>query len=93
ELMQNLLALGQIARIDQYLTGSALVQYAEIAATVRRLDYNNYGGAILLGLEGTVVVGHGRSLAKAIKSAIVLCYQAASRHVVESIKNAKYATD
>ncbi|MBM3172543.1 MAG: phosphate acyltransferase, partial [Chloroflexi bacterium] len=80
-------------RIDQYLTGSALVQYAEIAATVRRLDYNNYGGAILLGLEGTVVVGHGRSLAKAIKSAIVLCYQAASRHVVESIKNAKYATD
>lgn len=93
ETMQNLLALGQMAKIDQYLTGSALVQYAELAATVRRLDYNNYGGAILLGLEGNAVVGHGRSLAKAIKSAIVLCYQAATHNVVEAIKNAKYATE
>jgi len=93
EIVENLLAMGDIAKIDQYLTGSALVQYTELAATVRRLDYKEYGGGIVLGLEGNVVIGHGRSRAKAIKSCITLCYQAANRNVVEAIKNATYATE
>jgi glycerol-3-phosphate acyltransferase PlsX len=93
EIVENLLAMGDIAKIDQYLTGSALVQYTELAATVRRLDYKEVGGGILLGLEGNVVIGHGRSRAKAIKNCIVLCYQAANHNMVEAIKNATYATE
>ncbi|MFA4842775.1 MAG: phosphate acyltransferase PlsX [Candidatus Omnitrophota bacterium] len=34
------------------------------------LDYAEYGGAPLLGLDGVVIIGHGRSNAKAIKNAI-----------------------
>jgi glycerol-3-phosphate acyltransferase PlsX len=93
EIVENLLAMGEIAKIDQYLTGSALVQYTELAATVKRLDYKEVGGAVLLGLEGIAVIGHGRSRAKAIKNCISLCYQAANRNVVETIKNATYATE
>jgi glycerol-3-phosphate acyltransferase PlsX len=93
EIVENLLAMGEIAKVDQYLTGSALVQYTELAATVKRLDYKEVGGAVLLGLEGNVVVGHGRSRAKAIKNCIILCYQAVNRNVVETIKNATYATE
>jgi len=93
EIVENLLAMGEIAKVDQYLTGSALVQYTELAATVKRLDYKEVGGAVLLGLEGNVVIGHGRSRAKAIKNCIALCYQAANRNVIETIKTANYATE
>lgn len=34
------------------------------------LDYAEYGGAPLLGINGVVIIGHGRSNAKAIKNAI-----------------------
>jgi phosphate acyltransferase len=35
-----------------------------------RLDYAEYGGALLMGVNGIVIVGHGRSNAKAVKNAI-----------------------
>ncbi|MDL1970116.1 MAG: phosphate acyltransferase PlsX [Candidatus Desulfofervidaceae bacterium] len=34
------------------------------------LDYSEYGGAPLLGVNGTVIIGHGRSQAKAVKNGI-----------------------
>jgi glycerol-3-phosphate acyltransferase PlsX len=34
------------------------------------IDYSEYGGAPLLGVDGVVIIGHGRSNAKAIKNAI-----------------------
>jgi glycerol-3-phosphate acyltransferase PlsX len=37
---------------------------------VRRLDYAEYGGAPLLGVNGLVMIGHGRSDARAVMNAI-----------------------
>lgn len=37
---------------------------------LQRFDYAEYGGAPLLGVNGTVVIAHGRSSARAIKNAI-----------------------
>ena len=34
------------------------------------VDYSEYGGAPLLGVNGIVMISHGRSSAKAIKNAI-----------------------
>lgn len=36
----------------------------------KEIDYSEYGGAPLLGVNGVVIIGHGRSNAKAIKNAI-----------------------
>jgi len=36
----------------------------------KNMDYSEYGGAPLLGVNGIVMIGHGRSSAKAIKNAI-----------------------
>ncbi len=36
----------------------------------KRVDYSEYGGAPLLGTAGIVIVGHGRSSAKAIRNAV-----------------------
>jgi glycerol-3-phosphate acyltransferase PlsX len=45
----------------------------EVLANVqRRIDYAEYGGAMLLGVNGVVVVGHGRSDGTAVANAISL---------------------
>jgi glycerol-3-phosphate acyltransferase PlsX len=93
QVIQSLLEMGQSAKIDRYLTGAALSQYVQLQATVKNLDYKEYGGACLLGLEGNVVIAHGRSRAKAITSAIYLAYHAAKQGIVEAIKNGNYASE
>jgi glycerol-3-phosphate acyltransferase PlsX len=52
----------------------------------QRLDYREYGGAPLLGVDGTVIVGHGRSDALAIRNGIRLAAQAVENGVQEAIK-------
>jgi glycerol-3-phosphate acyltransferase PlsX len=41
----------------------------------KKLDYSEYGGAPLLGVNGIVIIGHGRSSAKAIKNAVRLAHE------------------
>ena len=41
----------------------------------REFDYSSYGGALLLGVNGVVVIAHGRSSPQAIESAINLAVQ------------------
>jgi phosphate acyltransferase len=36
----------------------------------KEIDYSEYGGALLLGVDGVVIIGHGRSNSYAIKNAI-----------------------
>jgi glycerol-3-phosphate acyltransferase PlsX len=38
----------------------------------KRVDYAEYGGAPLIGLDGLCVIGHGRSSAKAVRNAIAM---------------------
>ncbi len=51
----------------------------------RKLDYEEYGGAPLLGVNGVVIVGHGSSHAKAIKNAIRVARTAVEQQVPEKI--------
>jgi phosphate acyltransferase len=57
----------------------------------KRVDYAEYGGVPLLGVDGVVVVGHGASNPKAIMNAIRVAGQAVenrmSEHVLEGLKN------
>jgi glycerol-3-phosphate acyltransferase PlsX len=48
-------------------------------------DYAEYGGALLLGVNGIVVIGHGRSNARAIENAIRVAVRAAERHVLDGL--------
>jgi glycerol-3-phosphate acyltransferase PlsX len=47
----------------------------------KRLDYSEYGGALLVGLNGLCIVGHGRSSPKAVRNAVAM----ASRYVGEGL--------
>ncbi len=48
------------------------VQWREeaLARVKKNIDYSEYGGALLLGVAGTVVIGHGRSDASAVANAL-----------------------
>lgn len=53
----------------------------------KRIDYAEFGGAPLLGVNGICVICHGRSSAKAIYSAVRLACQLIDQKINESIKN------
>lgn len=50
-----------------------------------RTDYSEYGGGALLGVNGVVIVAHGRSNARAIRSAIRVAIRAVEQRVVDAI--------
>jgi glycerol-3-phosphate acyltransferase PlsX len=51
----------------------------------KRLDYAEYGGAPLLGVDGVAVIAHGRSNAKAIKNAVRVARDSVSAELVRVI--------
>lgn len=61
-----------------------------LQASLRRLrkvlDYSEYGGAPLLGIDGVCIVAHGGSSPKAIKNAIKVAYQMSKKNVNFKIK-------
>ena len=57
-----------------------------VASVIGMLDYTEYGGALLLGVEGNVIVGHGRSNALAIKNAITTAKREVVQGVAEAMK-------
>ncbi|MFO8053432.1 MAG: phosphate acyltransferase PlsX [Candidatus Omnitrophota bacterium] len=50
------------------------------------IDYSEHGGAPLLGVDGAVIIGHGRSDAKAVKNAIGAAARELKRELNERIK-------
>jgi glycerol-3-phosphate acyltransferase PlsX len=52
----------------------------------RRVDYAEHGGAPLLGVAGITVVGHGRSSAKAVRSAILMAARLAGAGFIDKLK-------
>ena len=52
----------------------------------KQLDYTEYGGAPLLGVDGVVIVAHGRSDAKAIKNALRVAKQAVEQNMLAALK-------
>lgn len=52
---------------------------------VKRLDYAEYGGVPLLGVNGSAIISHGRSKAKAIKNALRVARQTAETDVTGAI--------
>lgn len=51
------------------------------------LDYTEYGGAPLLGVNGVVIIGHGRSNAVAVKNAVRVAKRAVETNILETIRS------
>ena len=66
---------------------AGLVLMSELRKVKRRLDYAEYGGAQLIGVDGIVVIGHGRSNARAIFSAIRAARDAVNNKVLDTLRD------
>ena len=51
----------------------------------KKIDYSEYGGAPLLGINGVVIIGHGRSSAKAVMNAIRFAKEEVERNINQNI--------
>ena len=51
----------------------------------KRMDYAEYGGAPLVGLNGLCVVGHGRSSAKAVRNGVAMAARIAQDGLLEKL--------
>lgn len=56
----------------------------------KKADYAEYGGGILLGVNGYVIISHGRSSPRAIYSAIKLGKKIVESKLIEKIKELKW---
>ncbi len=68
------------------LIGGALAMPA-FKQVKKILDYTEYGGAPLLGVNGVVIIGHGRSNAVAVKHAVRAAKRAVETNILETIRS------
>jgi glycerol-3-phosphate acyltransferase PlsX len=82
----------QIKRDPLRIIGGLLTKPA-LEAVKKQIDYAEYGGAPLLGVNGICIISHGRSSAKAIKNAIRVAGEfvdhKVNSHILDSINNPK----
>ena len=57
-----------------------------LAPMRRKMDWAEIGGSPLLGLNGTCIISHGRSDARAMKNAILLAQTTIKNHLVPTIR-------
>jgi glycerol-3-phosphate acyltransferase PlsX len=80
KVMFQELMRGPVSKVGAFLAQSALRRVR------RRMDDSEFGGAVLLGLAGLVVVAHGRSNANAIRHAIRVAKQASEQDILGKIQ-------
>jgi glycerol-3-phosphate acyltransferase PlsX len=67
------------------VVGAALARPA-FKAVSQMFDYREYGGGALLGVNGVVIIGHGRSDAYAVRNAIRVAHRAVESDVIGAIR-------
>ena len=66
-------------RVGYLLSGQAFRRFR------KRVDYSEYGGAPLLGMDHICVVGHGRSSSKAVSNAVTMAVRAVRENLIERL--------
>jgi glycerol-3-phosphate acyltransferase PlsX len=78
--LRTALTSGRLARLG------TLLQRRRLSELRDRFDTESHGGAVLLGLNGTVVIAHGASRARGISAACVLADDLARGEIVTRIR-------
>jgi glycerol-3-phosphate acyltransferase PlsX len=72
----------QLRDVDE---GTRNTAFGALEPLVRRLDYENTGGAHLLGAAGVVVIAHGSSSRRSVENALVMARDGAQHDLVRRI--------
>ncbi len=80
---------GQIFSRAYRLSRQALRRDIGMDSWAKKLDYRESGGACLLGVNGNIIIAHGRSQSTAIKNAIGLAKRTTERGICQKIQGRK----
>ena len=78
--------IGEEIRANPLTTLGGLLAKPAFSRVRQRLNPDEVGGAPLLGVNGVVIIGHGRSNAYAIKQAVGQARRAAEQGIVDAIR-------
>lgn len=85
KLLKNEIKSNIIATLGAALASSAFNELK------KKMDYSEYGGAPLLGVDGRCIISHGSSSPKAIKNAIRVAAESkeqdVNKHIVEELES------
>ncbi|MBI3979781.1 MAG: phosphate acyltransferase PlsX [Chloroflexi bacterium] len=90
ELLMGELRQAMTSRLHYRLAAAVLRPAFRLVA--RKLDYSEYGGAPLLGVDGVAIISHGRSNARAIAGALRVARQVAEGGMVDAIREGMGST-
>ncbi len=83
EMLKRNLSSNIITKIGSLLSAPAF------RALKKEIDYSEYGGAPLLGIDGVCIIAHGGSSANAIKNAIRVAHESllhnVNQHIIEAL--------
>lgn len=83
-LLKRSLTMSPMTRLGAWLARDAFIRLR------KEVDYAEYGGAPLLGVDGISIIAHGASSAKAVKNAIRVAYESVrhelNRNMVDAIQ-------
>jgi glycerol-3-phosphate acyltransferase PlsX len=79
KMLKQEITAGSAGRIGYLMLKPALRNFK------KRTDYDEYGGAPLLGINGASIISHGRSSSKAIKNALRVAADYSQKRVYEAI--------
>lgn len=77
--------LREAARSDPVAVLGGILMRGALRRAEIRMDYRAYGGAVLLGARGMVVIGHGRSDAEAVETAVSVAMRGVESGLVGAI--------
>lgn len=79
QMLRSEIAKSPLAKLGYWLAKPAFKKFK------KRVDYTEYGGAPLLGINGTGIVCHGKSNARAIKNAILEAVRMVENNIKDKI--------
>jgi phosphate acyltransferase len=84
-MIEHMLRAELMSSVRGKLAGAMAKPY--VLAVHKRIDYNESGGALLVGVKGVCVIAHGGSKHTAIKNAIRVAKDMVSARIVEKIES------
>lgn len=88
--LNTLKQIGQVFSSASRLRTRDLLRDIGLGSWSKKLDFTEYGGAYLLGVNGNIIIAHGRSQAKAIKNAIGLARETVERGITEKLREGNH---
>ena len=75
-----------VVKSSPLFLGASILLKPALRRALKNLQYEEYGGANLMGIDGVVVIAHGRSDAVAIKNGLWVANQAAGSGLIETMR-------